>query len=169
MPHPPDHIVCHDITDRPYHKPCHARQAIPYTCHPAKPHRMQSHTSPGNTMPCPQGHTIYHVPCRARQAILYTMPCPLSHCINHAMPARPYHIPCHAFQAKPYTMPGMTSHTIYHAIPDWPHQMPCPPTITIYHNMSTRLYHNNAIYYAMPTRPYQLPCHTRQTTSYVMT
>ena len=129
-------------------------------------------------MPCPPGHTIYmsscqatpyaipylarqyyampartyHIPCQARQAILYTMPCPPSHCINHAMPARPYPIPCHAFQAKSYTMPGMPSHILYHAIPDRPHQMPCPPTITIYHTIP----------HAMPIRPYHIPCHAHQ-------
>ena len=148
MPCPPDHIICHDITDRPYHKtmPCPPGHTIYMPSCQATPYAipylaLQYHAMPART---------YHIPCQARQAILYTMPCPPSHCINHAMPARPYYIPCHAFQAKPYTMPGMPSHTLYHAILDRPHQMPCPPTITIYHAMSTRLYHN--------TIPYPMPC-----------
>ena len=66
MPCPLDHIRCHNITDRPYHIPCHARQAIPYTYHPAKPHHMQSHTSPANTIYQAMPARTYRIPCQAR-------------------------------------------------------------------------------------------------------
>ena len=135
-------------------------------------------------MPCPLGHTIYmsscqatpyaipylarqyhampartyHIPCQARQAILYTMPCPPSHCINHAMPARPYHIPCYAFQAKPYTcqacqaipytMPYLIGHTKCHARQLLPYTMPCLQGYSII--------------------PYHTPCHARKAIPYTM-
>ena len=92
MPCPPDHIIYHDMPDRPYHISCYACQAIPYTCHLAKPHHIQSHTLPGNTiyhaMPAKQYH-IYTTQCKA---ISYTMSCF----------ARPNHISCQACQAVPY-------------------------------------------------------------------
>ena len=50
MPCQPDHAIYHAMSARPYHIPCLARQAIPYTRHPARPHLIPSHTSPGNTI-----------------------------------------------------------------------------------------------------------------------
>ena len=120
---PPGHTICHAMPTRPYHIPCHDRQAIPYTmpctilCHarqaspfpipcqilPARQYHTPCHAHqaiprtmpcpPGHTMPCQSRHTIYHA--MPRQAIIYTMPCSPGHTMYLTMPARSYHIPCH--------------------------------------------------------------------------
>ena len=157
---PPVHIIYHDITDRPYHIPCHARQAMPYTRHPAKPHHMQSHTSTGNTIYHAMPARTYHIPCQARQALPYTTPCPSIHCIYHGMPqghiiyhamlARTNHIPCQARQAIPYIMPYPIGHTKCHARQPLLYTMRCLPGYIIipYH----------APYHARKATPYTMPC-----------
>ena len=70
---------------RPYHILCHARQAMPFSCHAC-------HDIP-YTMPCPLGHTTYHaIPTRSYHI---HVPCQPGHTIYHAIPR----------QAIPYTMP----------------------------------------------------------------
>ena len=94
-------------------------------------------------MPCPSSHTIY-----------YAMPARPYHTIYHAIPARPCHIPRYARQAIPYTMVCPPDYT--YSIP-WstrPYHMRCSPSLTINH--------------AMPTMPYRIPCHARQAMPYTM-
>ena len=95
MPCLPGHTIHHSLPARPYHIPCHARQAIPYTM--------------PNPMPYLHVHTIYHaMPVRP----YYTMRCTQDHTISHA---RPYHntMRCPPGHTIHHAMPG---HTIYHNI-----------------------------------------------------
>ena len=95
MPCPSDHAIYHAMSARQYHILCQDRQAIPCTCHPAKPHHIPPHTAPGNTIYHTMPARRYHISCHCIQAIPYTRPWPADHAIYHVMSARPpYHIPC---------------------------------------------------------------------------
>ena len=163
----------------PCHAPCHACQALSETmrCFPCHTYTYDTRQVIPYNMPCAQVHTIYNaryvVPYTLHIPILYTMPCPPSHTINHDMPTGLYHSTCHARQAISYTMPCPSGHTIpCHASQAVPYTMLCPTNHVIYHAMSARLYHipwdparpYHIIFYAQAI-PYTI-CDTRRALPY---